>query len=81
MAEQSWKTGDVITAERLNRMQELATNAYDESLKQQIAELKLLCDESGKIWGAAATDLQGCTVTIPAMTITMQPITFQPVSE
>lgn len=76
-----WKAGDVITAEKLNRMNEIAQEAHDGALAAQIAQLKLLCDEKSRIWGAAVTSPGGATVTVPAITVCVMPITFQPVSK
>ncbi len=79
---QVWKNGDRITAERLNRMQELAAKAQDAAqnaqLDKQIQELRLLCDEQGKLWGAAIRSAQGEDFTIPAVRLTFTPITFAP---
>ncbi len=76
-----WNTGDIITAEKLNRMNELAQGAHDGALAAQIAELKLLCDEKNKIWGAAVTSSDGTTVTVPCITVCVLPITFQPINK
>lgn len=78
MAEGMWKNGDKITAEKLNRMNEIAAEAHDGAVRAQIAELKLLCDEKGKIWGASTRSPEGALVTFPAVKVTMQPITFAP---
>ena len=60
---QDWKPGELITAERLNRMQELAAQAQETAeatrLQNQIKELRFLCDEQGKLWGAAITPPDG----------------------
>lgn len=81
---QDWKTGELITAERLNRMQELAAEARDAvqaaHLKNQIKELRFLCDEQGKLWGAAITPPDGETFTVPAVKLTFTPITFAPLT-
>lgn len=81
---QEWKTGDLITAERLNRMQELAAQAQETAdaahLKDQIKELRFLCDEQGKLWGVAITPPEGESFTVPAVKLTFTPITFAPLT-
>lgn len=81
MSEAMWKDGDKITAEKLNRMNEMAENARDEAVKAQIKELKLLCDEAGKTWGAELCSPGGIKTTIPCVTVTMAPIDFTPTEE
>lgn len=76
MVEDMWKDGDKITAEKLNRMNGIAAEAHDEALSARITELKLLCDEKGKIWGAATRSPGGIPVTIQASLVTMAPIDF-----
>lgn len=76
MAGDMWKDGDTITAEKLNRMNGIAEEARDEALSAQIAELKLLCDEKGRMWGAALCPAAGAPVTVPCVTVTMAPIDF-----
>lgn len=78
MEDKMWNHGDIITAEKLNRMQELAAGAHDEAVRAQIAELKLLCDKTGKMWGAELCSPDGIKTTVPCVTVTMQPITFTP---
>lgn len=80
MYNRMWENGHIITAEKLNRMWELAEAAYDESLNRQITEMKLLCDERGKIWGTEMTSAAGGTVTIPTVLLTVQPYTFPPLT-
>lgn len=79
---EQWKNGERITAERLNRMQELAAKAQDTAqnaqLEEQIKELRLLCDEQGKLWGAAIRSAQGEDLIVPAVRLTFTPITFAP---
>ncbi len=79
---QDWKPGELITAERLNRMQELAAQAQETAeatrLQNQIKELRFLCDEQGKLWGAAITPPDGEAFTVPAVKLTFAPITFGP---
>lgn len=77
-----WKDGDLITEEKLNRMQQIAQEAQetaDKALLPQIRELKLYCDEAGKIWGGAVSSPGGAAITFPAALLTFTPITFAPV--
>lgn len=77
-----WQDGDLLTAEKLNRMQEIAQEAQetaDKALLPQIQNLKLYCDEVGKIWGGAVSSPGGATITFPAALLTFTPITFAPV--
>lgn len=73
-----WKDKDVITAEKLNQMNEMAKSARDEAVKAQIKELKLLCDETGKTWGAELCSPDGIKTTVPCVTVTMAPVDFTP---
>ena len=45
----------------------------------KIQELKLYCDEAGKIWGGAVSSPNGAAITFPAALLTFAPITFAPV--
>ena len=78
MATDMWRDGDRITAEKLNQMNEMAQGARDGAVKAQIKELKLLCDEAGKMWGAELCSPEGIKTTVPCVTVTMAPIDFTP---
>lgn len=84
MSDAMWKNGDKITAAKLNRMHELAAKAQESAqaarLKEQIKELRFLCDEQGKLWGAAITPPNGEAFTVPAVKLTFTPITFAPLT-
>lgn len=71
MEQKLFSPGDILTAEKLNRI-------HDEAMKAQIKELKLLCDEKGKTWGAELCSPDGIKTTIPCVTVSMAPIDFTP---
>ena len=66
MATDMWRDGERITAEKLNQMAEMAQEARDGIVKAQIKELKLLCDEAGKMWGAELCSPEGIKTTVPS---------------